>query len=137
MSAPPRNNSRFLARIVGCPVWFQSITRTSVVTPNFLVSVANEVSNLETPTKMDRVAGIQTGGSERAFDMYMKARYLGEQHPGYDVTFATGTPINGWRMVTAPNATASGGTSESRNRNFATIRPGWASRSRTMLTWPN
>ena len=28
--------------------------------------------NLETPTKMDRVAGIQSGGSERAFDMYMK-----------------------------------------------------------------
>ena len=43
---------------------------------------------------MDRVAGIQTGGSERAFDMYMKARYLGEQHPGDGVTFATGTPIS-------------------------------------------
>ena len=25
---------------------------------------------------MERVAGIQTGGSERAFDVYMKARYL-------------------------------------------------------------
>src|ERR1700735_1352189 len=43
---------------------------------------------------MDRVAGIQTGGSERAFDVYMKARYLGEQHPGHGVTFATGTPIS-------------------------------------------
>ena len=50
--------------------------------------------NLETPTKMERVAGIQTGGSERAFDLYMKARYLGEQHPGHGVTFATGTPIS-------------------------------------------
>jgi hypothetical protein len=50
--------------------------------------------NLETPTKMDRVAGIQTGGSERAFDMYMKARYLDEQHAGHGVTFATGTPIS-------------------------------------------
>ncbi len=50
--------------------------------------------NLETPTKMERVAGIQTGGSERAFDLYMKCRYLHEQHPGHGVTFATGTPIS-------------------------------------------
>jgi N12 class adenine-specific DNA methylase len=50
--------------------------------------------NLETPTKMERVAGIQTGGSERAFDLYMKARYLGEQHKGHGVAFATGTPIS-------------------------------------------
>jgi len=50
--------------------------------------------NLETPTKMERVAGIQTGGSERAFDLYMKARYLHELHAGHGVTFATGTPIS-------------------------------------------
>src|SRR5438128_3028877 len=43
---------------------------------------------------MDRVAGIQTGGSERAFDVYMKARYLHERHPGHGVTFATGTTIS-------------------------------------------
>src|SRR5205807_4696339 len=49
---------------------------------------------LETPTKMDRVAGIQTNGSERAFDLFMKARYLHQQHPGHGVTFATGTPIS-------------------------------------------
>src|SRR5205823_3429328 len=55
---------------------------------------AHGVKNLETPTKMERVAGIQAGGSERAFDLYMKARYLGEKHPGHGVTFATGTPIS-------------------------------------------
>ena len=58
------------------------------------IDEAHYFKNLETPTKMDRVAGIQTGGSERAFDVYMKARYLGEQHPGHGVTFATGTPIS-------------------------------------------
>jgi hypothetical protein len=58
------------------------------------IDEAHYFKNLETPTKMDRVAGIQTGGSERAFDMYMKARYLGEEHPGHGVTFATGTPIS-------------------------------------------
>ena len=50
--------------------------------------------NLETPTKMERVAGIQTGGSERAFDLYMKARYLSEEKPGHGVVFASGTPIS-------------------------------------------
>ncbi|MBI5765464.1 MAG: DEAD/DEAH box helicase family protein [Planctomycetes bacterium] len=58
------------------------------------IDEAHFFKNLETPTKMDRVAGIQTGGSERAFDVYMKASYLGEQHPGYGVTFATGTPVS-------------------------------------------
>src|SRR5262249_2608060 len=43
---------------------------------------------------MERVAGIQTGGSERAFDLYMKCRYLDEKHHGHGVTFATGTPIS-------------------------------------------
>jgi N12 class adenine-specific DNA methylase len=58
------------------------------------IDEAHCFKNLETPTKTDRVAGIQTGGSERAFDLYMKARYLSEQHPGHGVTFATGTPIS-------------------------------------------
>src|SRR5437773_8109944 len=43
---------------------------------------------------MERVAGIQTGGSERACDLYMKACYLHQQHPGHGLTFATGTPVS-------------------------------------------
>ncbi len=58
------------------------------------IDEAHYFKNLETPTKMERVAGIQTGGSERAFDVFMKARYLDERHPGHGVTFATGTPIS-------------------------------------------
>ncbi len=58
------------------------------------IDEAHYFKNLETPTKMDRVAGIQAGGSERAFDLFMKARYLGQQHAGHGVTFATGTPIS-------------------------------------------
>ena len=58
------------------------------------VDEAHYFKNLETPTKMERVAGIQTGGSERAFDLYMKARYLDEGHPGHGVVFASGTPIS-------------------------------------------
>jgi N12 class adenine-specific DNA methylase len=58
------------------------------------IDEAHYFKNLETPTKMERVAGIQTGGSERAFDVYMKATYLHEQHAGHGVSFATGTPIS-------------------------------------------
>src|SRR5207237_10482600 len=58
------------------------------------IDEAQYYKNLETPTKMERVAGIQTGGSERAFDLYMKTRYLHDLHPGHGVTFATGTPIS-------------------------------------------
>ena len=58
------------------------------------IDEAHYFKNLETPTKMERVAGIQTGGSERAFDLYMKARYLDERHPGHGVVFMTGTPIS-------------------------------------------
>ena len=61
---------------------------------HIFIDEAHYFKNLETPTKMERVAGIQTGGSERAFDVYMKARYLDEQHAGHGVTFATGTPIS-------------------------------------------
>ncbi len=61
---------------------------------HLFIDEAQYFKNLETPTKMERVAGIQTTGSERAFDLYMKARYLDQLHPGHGLTFATGTPIS-------------------------------------------
>ena len=60
---------------------------------HIFVDEAHYFKNLETPTKMERVAGIQTGGSERAFDLYMKARFLDQRHRGRGITFATATPI--------------------------------------------
>jgi len=61
---------------------------------HIFIDEAHYFKNLETPTKMQRVAGIQADGSERAFDLFMKAGYLHQQHPGHGVTFATGTPIS-------------------------------------------
>jgi len=43
---------------------------------------------------MERVAGIQTGGSERAFDLFMKANYLDAKHPGHGLVGASGTPVS-------------------------------------------
>ncbi|OWK35498.1 putative DNA methylase [Fimbriiglobus ruber] len=53
-----------------------------------------QFKNMELASKMDRVAGIQTGGSERAFDLFMKSQYLHEQHPGHGLTGASGTPVS-------------------------------------------
>lgn len=61
---------------------------------HIFIDESHYAKNLELPTKMDRVAGIQTAGSERAFDLYMKCRYLHGKHPGHGVTFASGTPIS-------------------------------------------
>jgi N12 class adenine-specific DNA methylase len=61
---------------------------------HLFIDEVHSFKNLETPTKMEWVAGIQTGGSERAFDLYMKTQYLHQQHPGHGVTFATRTPIS-------------------------------------------
>lgn len=59
---------------------------------HLFVDEAHLFKNLETPTKMGQVAGVQTSGSLRAFDLFMKTRYL-DGH-GHGSTFATGTPIS-------------------------------------------
>ena len=61
---------------------------------HLFVDEAHYFKNLQTPTKLQRVAGIQTGGSQRAFDLFMKLSYLDSLHTGHGATFATGTPIS-------------------------------------------
>lgn len=50
--------------------------------------------NMHISTKMQRVAGIQTEGSQRTFDLFLKTRYLHQQRPGRCLTFATATPVD-------------------------------------------
>ena len=59
---------------------------------HLFVDEAHLFKNLETPTKMGQVAGVQTTGSLRAFDLFMKSRYLDQY--GHGTTFATGTPVS-------------------------------------------
>lgn len=40
-----------------------------------------------------RRRGVAMDGSQRAFDLYLKTRYLDQQRPGWGANFATGTPI--------------------------------------------
>src|SRR5580704_8891819 len=43
---------------------------------------------------MNRIAGLPNSDSNRAFDMFLKIRYLQERSGGRGVVFATGTPIS-------------------------------------------
>ena len=58
------------------------------------VDEADMFKNLEMTTRLNRIAGVSAGGSERAFDMYMKTKYLTRLNNGRGVVFATGTPIS-------------------------------------------
>ena len=44
-------------------------------------------------TTLRSVKGIDSNGSQKAFDLYMKNRWLAEKHPGRHLVMASGTPI--------------------------------------------
>lgn len=59
------------------------------------IDEAHLFKNLWRFTKMSRVAGLPNSSSERAFDMFVKTRYVMEKHQGRaGVVFATGTPVS-------------------------------------------
>ena len=58
------------------------------------VDEADLYKNLAYVTKMSRIAGLPNSDSNRAFDMFLKIRYLQESTDGRGVVFATGTPIS-------------------------------------------
>ncbi len=59
--------------------------------------------NLATATKMRNVAGLGSRGSARAFNLFMKAKYLDELTGGKGCIFASGTPvITGYQRSETP-----------------------------------
>jgi N12 class adenine-specific DNA methylase len=58
------------------------------------VDEADLYKNLHYTTKMNRIAGLPNTDSNRAFDMFIKTRYIREINQGRGVVFATGTPIS-------------------------------------------
>jgi N12 class adenine-specific DNA methylase len=61
---------------------------------HIFVDEADLYKNLFYTTKMNRIAGLPNSDSNRAFDMYMKTRYIRQINGGRGVVFATGTPIS-------------------------------------------
>jgi len=70
-----------------------TITFEELGVDQILVDEADLYKNLFYTTKMNRIAGLPNSDSNRAFDMFLKTRYLLEQAGGR-VVFATGTPIS-------------------------------------------
>ncbi|MBR1700594.1 MAG: DEAD/DEAH box helicase family protein [Lachnospiraceae bacterium] len=58
------------------------------------VDESHYYKNLYMPTKMSRVAGVQTSDAQKSTDMLMKCRYMDEITGGKGITFASGTPIS-------------------------------------------
>ncbi|ENV52089.1 helicase, Snf2 family [Acinetobacter junii CIP 107470 = MTCC 11364] len=59
------------------------------------VDEAHEFKNLFITTSQSRISGLgNIQGSDKAFDLFVKVRYLQEKNQGRGVFFATGTPIS-------------------------------------------
>jgi N12 class adenine-specific DNA methylase len=72
----------------------QTMTFEELGIDQLFVDEADLYKNLAYTTKMNRIAGLPNSDSNRAFDMFLKIRYLQEQSDGRGVVFATGTPIS-------------------------------------------
>lgn len=61
---------------------------------SLFVDEAHNFKNLEYVTRMQNVSGLgNTKGSQRAFDLYTKVRYLQGLNGGRGIVFATATPV--------------------------------------------
>ena len=72
----------------------QTMTFEELGIDQLFVDEADLYKNLAYTTKMSRIAGLPNSDSNRAFDMFLKIRYLQERGDGRGVVFATGTPIS-------------------------------------------
>ncbi|MDQ6733460.1 MAG: DEAD/DEAH box helicase family protein, partial [Nitrospirota bacterium] len=72
----------------------RTLTFEELGVDQLFVDEADLYKNLGYVTKMNRIAGLPNSDSNRAFDMFLKVRYLQEQSEGRGVVFATGTPIS-------------------------------------------
>ena len=72
----------------------KALTFEELGVDQLFVDEADLYKNLAYVTKMNRIAGLPNSDSNRAFDMFLKIRYLQERSGGRGVVFATGTPIS-------------------------------------------
>lgn len=73
----------------------QAVNFSDLGVDALVVDEAHEFKNLYITTTLNRVSGLgNLTGSEKAFDLFIKCRYLQEKNNGRGVFFATGTPIS-------------------------------------------
>lgn len=69
-----------------------------------LVDEAHNFKRGDFLTKMERVKGLDTNGSDRSMDFFLKTRWIHQRSPERNVVLATGTPISNtlaemWTML--------------------------------------
>ena len=72
----------------------QAITFEESGVDMLLVDEADLFKNLFFPTRMTRVAGLPNTESQRAYDLFLKTKYLNDMTGQRGVHFGTGTPIS-------------------------------------------
>lgn len=58
------------------------------------VDESQNYKNLDTPSKMQNVAGLGSGGAGKSMQLLMKCKYIDEITDGKGIVFASGTPIS-------------------------------------------
>jgi hypothetical protein len=69
------------------------LTISEIGVDQIIVDEAQEFRKLSFATNMSTLKGIDPNGSQRAWDLYLKSRFIETKNPGRALVFASGTPI--------------------------------------------
>ncbi|NRP88500.1 Modification methylase TaqI [Ensifer adhaerens] len=69
------------------------LTISEVGVDQIVIDEAQEFRKLSFATNMSTLKGIDPNGSQRAWDLYVKSRYIETKNPGRALVLASGTPI--------------------------------------------
>lgn len=71
----------------------QLLTFEQLGVDRLYVDEGHEFRKLDFPTNRGNIKGIDSSGSQRSMDLFMKVQYLREQKPGRALVMASGTPV--------------------------------------------
>lgn len=69
------------------------LTISEIGVDQIVIDEAQEFRKLSFATNMSTLKGIDPNGSQRAWDLYVKSRYIETKNPGRALVLASGTPI--------------------------------------------
>jgi N12 class adenine-specific DNA methylase len=69
------------------------LTISEIGVDQIMVDEAQEFRKLSFATNMTSLRGVDPNGSQRAWDLYVKSRYVDMKNPGRALVLASGTPI--------------------------------------------
>ena len=69
------------------------LTISEIGVDQIIVDEAQEFRKLSFASNMSTLKGIDPNGSQRAWDLYVKSRFIGTRNPGRALVLASGTPI--------------------------------------------